>query len=470
MVIGASLATFSPHALAVSEADQGVFQQAVDLYDLGRYKEAYDIWLRLAQDKGDPDAMRNVGQILRLGLGVDKQPETAFLWYNRAAEAGLTSAQVVTAIMLLRGEGTEKDQLQASEWFRKAAESNDATAQYNLALMYEHGLGIGKDLAVSQSWYEKAADNGHEGAAKRLALVQNKLGEQTVGTSNMTGSDSNVSSTWTAPGSKTKTVGDSDTGNSQSVESDETPETENSPRTAIIEQTVETTTNTVAEQLSEEESTETTFVPLQKRTTEYVDENKNFSNKAETAVAKNDPVKSDEATEGMASNANTAEPVVAKKSEEEPAAKTEISKVDEDQKVTKVETETIRVTQPETKKVDEEESAVKAIVKKTKRIISPTDTALAKAEKSYRAGNYSEARNIWIGLAEKDVAQAQFWLGRLYNRGEGVALDRQKAYTLWKKASESGYAPATTALVNLVSRFGQNQSFDGRQQDTLLRN
>jgi len=60
-------------------------------------------------------------------------------------------------------------------------------------------------------------------------------------------------------------------------------------------------------------------------------------------------------------------------------------------------------------------------------------------------------------LADAGMPIAQFWMGRLYNRGEGVDLNRVEAYSLWRSAAASGSTSAATALANLASRLSPEE-------------
>ena len=49
----------------------------------------------------------------------------------------------------------------------------------------------------------------------------------------------------------------------------------------------------------------------------------------------------------------------------------------------------------------------------------------------------------WYRLAaEQGYAGSQYWLGELYERGEGVPKDRSEAIRLYELAAKQGYAPA----------------------------
>ncbi|WNJ99819.1 tetratricopeptide repeat protein [Thalassospiraceae bacterium LMO-JJ14] len=54
---------------------------------------------------------------------------------------------------------------------------------------------------------------------------------------------------------------------------------------------------------------------------------------------------------------------------------------------------------------------------------------------AYQAGDFKKAYDIWLPLAEAGNAEAQFRIGRLYRRGEGVPEDSSIAALYWAKAS-----------------------------------
>ena len=46
---------------------------------------------------------------------------------------------------------------------------------------------------------------------------------------------------------------------------------------------------------------------------------------------------------------------------------------------------------------------------------------------AYKAGDFTKAYDIWLPLAEAGNAEAQFRIGRLYDFGEGISVDREKS-------------------------------------------
>ena len=64
----------------------------------------------------------------------------------------------------------------------------------------------------------------------------------------------------------------------------------------------------------------------------------------------------------------------------------------------------------------------------------------------YDAGKWKRAI-YWWRKAIGDV-HAMYWIGRCYNSGTGVKVDRRKAVKWWEKASGCGHADATYRLAN----------------------
>jgi len=65
---------------------------------------------------------------------------------------------------------------------------------------------------------------------------------------------------------------------------------------------------------------------------------------------------------------------------------------------------------------------------------------------AYFSGNYHKAADIWHPLAQQGHAKAQYWLGKMYDFGEGVPQDYAEAVKWYRRAAEQGYAVAQTNL------------------------
>jgi len=68
---------------------------------------------------------------------------------------------------------------------------------------------------------------------------------------------------------------------------------------------------------------------------------------------------------------------------------------------------------------------------------------------AYRGGEYAAALYEWRTVAEKGDVRAQFYLGRLYDFGQGVPQDYVQAWQWYGKAAARGYAKAQYLLGRL---------------------
>ena len=75
---------------------------------------------------------------------------------------------------------------------------------------------------------------------------------------------------------------------------------------------------------------------------------------------------------------------------------------------------------------------------------------LQKGLNAYNKGDYATALREWKPLAEQGNADAQFNLGQMYRRGDGVPQDHKTAVKWYRLAAEQGYAFAQYNLENLL--------------------
>jgi len=79
---------------------------------------------------------------------------------------------------------------------------------------------------------------------------------------------------------------------------------------------------------------------------------------------------------------------------------------------------------------------------------------------AYTRKDYSTALKEWQPLAEQGDAQAQYYLGVLYFKGEGVPQDYAQAREWWLKAAAQGHAIAQFNLgVLYMAGKGVPQSY-----------
>ncbi|MFA7092313.1 MAG: tetratricopeptide repeat protein [Arcobacteraceae bacterium] len=68
------------------------------------------------------------------------------------------------------------------------------------------------------------------------------------------------------------------------------------------------------------------------------------------------------------------------------------------------------------------------------------------ALEAYQKEDYTKAFGIFEKLANEGNASAQYNLGVLYYYGDGVAVDKKKAYTLLVQAADQGHEEAQISL------------------------
>lgn len=69
---------------------------------------------------------------------------------------------------------------------------------------------------------------------------------------------------------------------------------------------------------------------------------------------------------------------------------------------------------------------------------SQTGNELQEGLRAYSQGNFAGALRLWAPLAQRGDAVAQYNLGRLYARGEGVVRDLPEAYKWFTLAAKGG--------------------------------
>lgn len=155
------------------------------MYELGeRYRKGIGVqkneesalkWYRLAAEAGDPHAQFQVG-LHYGGKGLPKNSKEAIDWYQKAAEVGLAEAQYNLAVMYDEQEGRHNHPFvnipEAIKWYEKAAAQGDADAAYNLGLIYRKGKGsVAKDISKALMWYQKAVELGSADAANNIGSL-----------------------------------------------------------------------------------------------------------------------------------------------------------------------------------------------------------------------------------------------------------------------------------------------------------
>ena len=66
---------------------------------------------------------------------------------------------------------------------------------------------------------------------------------------------------------------------------------------------------------------------------------------------------------------------------------------------------------------------------------------------AFDRGDYAAALEHWRPLAEEGHADAQVFVGLIYNEGKGVVQDRREAAKWFRRAAEAGHPRGSTTSV-----------------------
>jgi len=150
----------------------------VAAYRRGDYQAAIREWMPLAA-QGDTTALYNLGQLYRLGQGVDKDLARAEQYYLRAAERGHVLAQGNLGT-LYYFKKPKPDVAAALKWWRRAARAGNARAQYMLAHVYFNGDVVARDYVRANAWMILAVKAGLADALKAQKLMLRHLSADQV--------------------------------------------------------------------------------------------------------------------------------------------------------------------------------------------------------------------------------------------------------------------------------------------------
>ena len=150
-----------------------------------QYDECLEL-LHQAVDRGSVDAMYNIGNVYRIGLGVNADQSLALKFLYRAANLGHTKAQKLVGDILYSGVGEviPPNRMEAASFYYKAAVNGDPDACNNLGIMYEDGChGVERDEEKAVLWFRKASNLGSDNGMFNLASIydrRNKKEEATT--------------------------------------------------------------------------------------------------------------------------------------------------------------------------------------------------------------------------------------------------------------------------------------------------
>jgi TPR repeat protein len=91
-------------------------------------------------------------------------------WYRKAADQDYANAQYYLGQMYRLGHGVQRNYAEAAKWFHRAAVQGHASAQYYLGFMCEAGLGVPVDLVQAYMWFDVAARSFGTSAHQQYAI------------------------------------------------------------------------------------------------------------------------------------------------------------------------------------------------------------------------------------------------------------------------------------------------------------
>ncbi|RJF90251.1 tetratricopeptide repeat protein [Sphingomonas cavernae] len=144
---------------------------AVDQWTNGRVRDALKIWMAQAKT-GDADALYNLAQAFRLGIGVKPSEQAAAGLYKKAALAGHPSANERLGILLYKDPSRRAESV---EYLERAAGGASVRAHYILGVMRVRGEYVPRDLAFAQLHLQCAVDGGVESARRPLAQIRMEM-------------------------------------------------------------------------------------------------------------------------------------------------------------------------------------------------------------------------------------------------------------------------------------------------------
>jgi serine/threonine protein kinase/TPR repeat protein len=137
-------------------------------------------WYTEAADKGEPEAMFQLGNMYFNGVGVPKQPAQASHWFALASDKGFVKAKIYLAECYEEGKGgVNQDFDKAFALLNDALtiDPNNSVAMEKLSIDYERGRGTAVDTRKAFSLMKHASDLGDVNAMGNLGIYyMNGLG------------------------------------------------------------------------------------------------------------------------------------------------------------------------------------------------------------------------------------------------------------------------------------------------------
>jgi TPR repeat protein len=128
-------------------------------------------YIRMAADKGQPNAQFRLGDLLTQGAFLKQDKKEGFQWFRKASDNGHKEATHRVALAHLYGEGVDQDVLTAIALLTRNAEEKWPNSQVLLGKIKIAGSHLPLDIAGGVQMIMSAADAGDGGAIYEMGLL-----------------------------------------------------------------------------------------------------------------------------------------------------------------------------------------------------------------------------------------------------------------------------------------------------------
>ncbi|AUI65991.1 MULTISPECIES: tetratricopeptide repeat protein [Glaesserella] len=160
-------------SLASNTTAKIALDKGVALYQAKDYQTART-YFEQADNQGHMKAPRYLGLMLLNGLGVEKNPEQAFVQFQKAADKGDITSQYWLGYLYENGVGIAQNYAKALDYYQQSAQRGDiisAPALMALGRIYEQGIGVKADRQLALDWYQKALNAGEKQAETAIKRI-----------------------------------------------------------------------------------------------------------------------------------------------------------------------------------------------------------------------------------------------------------------------------------------------------------
>ena len=148
--------------------DKRCIDAATQLCQQQRFSEAYAMLMNASENAV---AQNFLGNMCRMGVGVEKNDAQAFKWFSRSAGNGNRDAQFSLGKMYEEGCSVEKNDAEAAKWYRLAVRQGCVAAALPLGRMYRQGRGVPVSDEEAVRCFRMAADQGDSEALLDLGWM-----------------------------------------------------------------------------------------------------------------------------------------------------------------------------------------------------------------------------------------------------------------------------------------------------------